>query len=190
MTDTARFGPVIADLLDRTRPMPLGPASPDAELAEAMQAVTIDRAFADRAIADRSMAEACLAGLWLRVNDLDASHRLSQGIDSPTGSYWHAIMHRREPDYANASYWFRRVGDHPVYGPLNERAAALTRAAGQPGAAAFMADQFDWDPVAFNETVRDVIDADDEATALAIDVQEAEWWLLFEHCFDGAVGGG
>ncbi len=32
-------------------------------------------------------------GLWLYVDDLERSHAISQGIESATGSYWHAIMH-------------------------------------------------------------------------------------------------
>lgn len=55
-----------------------------------------------------------LAGLWLYVDDLDRSHTISQDIHSPTGSYWHAIMHRREGDFWNSKYWFRKVGDHAV----------------------------------------------------------------------------
>ncbi len=56
----------------------------------------------------------CRAGLWLLAGDLEASHRISQSDDSPEGSFWHGIMHRRERDYSNAKYWFRRVGVHPV----------------------------------------------------------------------------
>lgn len=59
-----------------------------------------------------------LAGLWLYVDDLDRSHTISQDIHSPTGSYWHAIMHRREGDFWNSKYWFHKVGDHPVIGLL------------------------------------------------------------------------
>jgi hypothetical protein len=53
------------------------------------------------------------AGLFLYIDELDLSHRLSQDLDSPTGSYWHAIMHRREGDFSNSKYWLNRAGRHP-----------------------------------------------------------------------------
>ncbi len=58
------------------------------------------------------------SGLLLLWDFLDESHEISQtmeGKGSPrTADYWHGIMHRREPDAGNASYWFRRVGSHPA----------------------------------------------------------------------------
>ena len=71
------------------------------------------------------MGDAFQSGLLLWNDALDASHTISQGIESGTGSYWHSIMHRREPDYSNAKYWFRRVGVHPTFPALRERALAL-----------------------------------------------------------------
>ena len=53
-----------------------------------------------------------VAGLWLYVDDLPRSHAVSQGIDDPTGAYWHAIMHRREGDFGNSKYWLRHAGRH------------------------------------------------------------------------------
>src|SRR5688500_14191487 len=38
-------------------------------------------------------AVALLAGLWLWHDFLDESHTISQGLHTPTGSFWHAIMH-------------------------------------------------------------------------------------------------
>lgn len=62
------------------------------------------------------------AGLFL-LNDFFAeSHECAQSIEglgeNHSGDYWHAILHRREPDYGNAKYWFRHVGRHPVFAEL------------------------------------------------------------------------
>ena len=67
--------------------------------------------------------ELALAGLWLLAGGLERSHVMSQNQSSDSGSYWHGIMHRREGDYGNALYWFRRAGQHPVMGQLSEHIA-------------------------------------------------------------------
>ncbi len=61
-----------------------------------------------------ALQPALAAGLWLYVDELAASHRISQGIDDATGAFWHGIMHRREGDFSNSHYWFSRAGDHPA----------------------------------------------------------------------------
>ena len=71
------------------------------------------------------MANALVAGLFLLADDLERSHELSQDISTPTGSYWHGIMHRREPDYGNAKYWLHRVGNHPIYDDVAPAAREL-----------------------------------------------------------------
>jgi hypothetical protein len=62
----------------------------------------------------------------------DQAHDLVQDQTGIEGALVHAILHRREPDYWNAKYWFRRVGDHPMYRRLAVRAAGLAESpAGQ-----------------------------------------------------------
>ncbi len=63
----------------------------------------------------RSQASLCLAGFWLLAGDLERSHSFSQELPCRDGSFWHGIMHRREGDFGNSKYWFRKVGNHPVF---------------------------------------------------------------------------
>ncbi|MBL8064282.1 MAG: hypothetical protein JNM34_00335 [Chthonomonadaceae bacterium] len=61
-----------------------------------------------------------VAGVWLYVDDLEQSHLVSQSITSLTGSFWHAIMHRREGDFENALYWYRSARAHPVMDRISD----------------------------------------------------------------------
>ncbi|KAA5538558.1 hypothetical protein FYK55_27450 [Roseiconus nitratireducens] len=56
-----------------------------------------------------------LSGMWLVAGDIHQSHSISQDLPSKEGSFLHGIMHRREHDFGNSKYWFRRVGSHPVF---------------------------------------------------------------------------
>src|SRR4051794_17516100 len=107
----SRYPPAIAVLLREMTLAPLGPGTPDRSVKAKLEALD-DAAFGSR-IADPDMAAAFRAGLWLASNFLDESHAISQGLHTAEGSYWHGLMHRREPDFGNAKYWFRRVGTHP-----------------------------------------------------------------------------
>lgn len=121
---------------------------------------------------DSYSPEAALSGLYLYFGGYDESHSLSQEIASPEGSFWHGIMHRQEPDPANAGYWFRRVGEHPVFPALRDAAEAAGFSVREK-----------WDPfsfIDFCDRAGRKPGSREEKTAMA--VQLAEWQLLFDYC--------
>jgi hypothetical protein len=178
--DLRALGPAVAPLVTRPTECDLGPGTPRLELRDQLQRLTADSLFPGRPVADLDMARCCLSGLWLLHDFLDESHTISQEIDSPSGSYWHGIMHRREPDYGNAKYWFRRVGRHPVFEPLQEAARKLLDDRSSGAAAS-------WDPFRFVDLCEQA--ARDETLArLCRTLATQEWQLLFDYCYRRAVG--
>ena len=102
------------------------------------------------------------AGVWLYVDDLDRSHAISQGLHSPEGSFWHAIMHRREGDFSNSKYWLRQAGATPF-------------------------ELESYDP---REFVDQVAAAGGKNPADLLDTQRREWLAMFAHCAAKDVGSG
>lgn len=100
---------------------------------------------------DRRRAQLVLGSLLWWHDHLGAAHTLAQQIPDASGSYLHALMHRREPDYANAAYWFRRAGNHPVLTPLSAAARDLLQARGEPETTARLLPGGRWDNLAFLE---------------------------------------
>jgi hypothetical protein len=150
------------------RPMPLagGPCS-SARALELLRQTTAPKLFGGA-----FAAEAALAGLYVYFSCRDEAHTLAQTIETPEGSYWHAIVHRQEPDPSNSAYWFRRVGSHPIFPELRDRAAAAGLDVGPR-----------WDPFAFIEVCeRARRDPGSELEEKALQVQLAEWQLLFDFC--------
>jgi hypothetical protein len=173
--DDRRYGTAVADLLDGDRLPALGPGKPNEQRRPQLSALTAETLLAGRKVVDRDAARCCLAALWLWHDFLDESHRLSQEIDTLEGSYWHAIMHRREPDYGNAKYWFRRVGRHLIFEPLAAAAGEL-------------APSGHWDPFKFVDLCEAIARGRSHDEPLAREIARTEWRLLFHHCFRQATG--
>src|SRR5207245_5710219 len=81
------------------------------ELRQRLNAIQPEAMFAEEAIVSPRDAMAVLAGLHLWNDDLAECHPIAQGIETPTGSYWHGPVPRREPDYSTASPGFQAAGD-------------------------------------------------------------------------------
>jgi hypothetical protein len=100
----------------------MGPGKPTASVRQIQQDLRSDKKFTSLAAQSAMCFE---AGILLLCGHLDASHEISQTLEGkgnpPTADYWHALMHRREPDFGNAAWWFRRVGHHPAFDRLSEQ---------------------------------------------------------------------
>jgi hypothetical protein len=137
-------------------------------------------------------ATALQAGLLLVVDDLHGSHELSQNIEGEglhhAGDYWHAIMHRREPDYGNSKYWFRRVGSQPLFPKLAEIATAILKNCSVSEATDWLhkLTRHGWDAMAFVDLCEQCSRCED--SPLGIATRRIQWMemllLLDQTCRD------
>jgi hypothetical protein len=168
--EPSAYGPVFAPLLNVDRRRALDAGSPNNDCRPELESLTAVNAFAHTKIVDDDMAACCLSGIWLLHDFLDESHTISQSIETPSGSYWHAIMHRREGDFFNAKYWYRRVGQHPVSEWVGEQLGST------------------YDPFAFVDRCEAAVRSKGNDKEECRDVQQTEWELLFDYCYGQAIG--
>ncbi len=174
--EPSQYGPIFAELVQGNRLRSLDEGSPEEAVRSKLEALSIDEAFAPIKVTDREMARCCLAGVWLLHDFLDESHTVSQGVATPSGSFWHGIMHRREGDFSNAKYWFRKVGEHPVYGLLADGVREIGEATGG-----------EWDPLGFVDACQLAGSRSGSEMAACQRIQQLEWELLFDHCYNAAL---
>jgi len=160
----------LISLLESPRPADLGPGP----RAGVLSVAQIEAGIADIPVTARELVRA-LVLLW--HDHLDESHRVAQEIKNADGSFIHAIMHRREPDYSNAKYWWHRVGDHPAFPEIAARVDRLLKERGVGELAKQLLPGGKWDACAF-------VDACENASAedqpVLREIQRIETEVLLE----------
>ena len=177
----------ITDLLDTDLP-PLGPGTPKTGFEQRLNKTSPTTLLGSTVVSPEA-ADCCLAGMWLWNGFLERSHDLSQNIDTPEGSWWHGIMHRREPDPGNAAYWFRRVGDHPLFSTLGNSVQKHAKHMELPNEVQWLAQCTYWKPQQFIEACESAgRDTNEPVCHVLREVAAIEWHALFEHCQNLARG--
>ncbi|MDE0554843.1 MAG: hypothetical protein OXI24_11535 [Candidatus Poribacteria bacterium] len=192
------YTPAIAEVIEELEagnPLPrLVPKKAwSGELTDALESSSLDKLFEGQSLKNTTFGEAIKSGLLLWNDALDESHTISQGLMDQTGSYWHGIMHRREPDYPNAKYWFGRVGTHPIFPTLRERALELFNETPNPSEALAaigktIASQENWDAYQLIDWCEAAEgDSDSDVTRFLQQVQVEEIKLLLAYTYQNAV---
>jgi hypothetical protein len=181
-TDQPMLPPALASLLVDAGLPGLGPEERperrnrsvlDAQLDEALRVLRIE--------SPAQRLARCAVLLW--HDHLDAAHNIAQEIETPDGSWLHGIMHRREPDYWNAKYWFRRVGRHSAIAHLARHASKSLADLKTAQLAAKLIPGGTWDHLAFVNLCEQVANrpANDPARHAALTVQAVEIRTLLAH---------
>ncbi len=57
---------------------------------------------------------------WEAKGDWEKAHECAQADPGPLAAAVHAYLHRKEPDLANARYWYNRAGRPPATATLDQ----------------------------------------------------------------------
>lgn len=127
-----------------------------------------------KAIGKPAMFSLVRGGLFYALDAIDEAHRIFQDSPGDLGSYWHGMMHRREGDFDNARYWFRRAGTLPFFDALHSAASEFS---------ADMAKQENWDPYLFTGVCEQARHGEDEGLKELAKLQRVEFEGLFDYCW-------
>ena len=142
----------------------------------------LDEALAGQKVS-QPVADSLRAVVLLWHDHHEPAHALVQDGATADASYVHGILHRREPDYGNARYWFQRVREHPAFEKLAAEVGKLL--SGHPALRSQLLPNGTWDSFAFIDACEEAQGGGDEGEMLRR-VQEVEFRVLLEYlCGEG-----
>jgi len=171
----------VEQLLDTPEPPELGPGpregvQPEAALHRKLGGLLDGTDLSDE---KRELVRS-LVFLW--HDHLEPAHVIAQRIENPDGAFVHGIMHRREPDYGNAAYWFRRVGRHAAFPEIAKRAKLLIQAGEEEALGKELIRQGEWNAFGFIDACEQGSHrgVSDKRIRLLREVQSVETRVLLE----------
>ncbi len=117
---------------------PKGPL--DSDIARSLREADDGVLAGEKILADAAMFSLVKGGLFYALDALPEAHAIFQEANDDVAAYWHGMLHRREGDFDNARYWFRRAGVQPFFSEAHRAASARSDT---------MARQSNWDPYLF-----------------------------------------
>jgi len=156
------------DLLKKLRPTETSNVSKLLKIRAASEAELGD----GQPVTNPAMFALVRAGLIYACDALEESHVIVQATDGDESAYWHGMIHRREGDFENARYWFRRAGILPFFGELHHVASAVS---------SVVAAQSDWDPYLFTGLCERNKYGETETTGELQKLQRMEFEVVFDY---------
>jgi hypothetical protein len=132
-----------------------------------------------KAIKDPAQFTLVRGAILYALDELDAAHQIFQEDHSELGSYWHGMMHRREGDFDNARYWFRRAGRLTLFHAMH---------AASRGVSSTMSRQETWDPYLLTGECEQVRFGAHELTQECQRLLRVEFDVLLAYSWEKGVG--
>jgi hypothetical protein len=150
----------------------------DSELVRRVREVDLAAIAGHHEIADWKSFSLVRGGLFYLLDALAEAHTIFQEAKGDLGSYWHGMVHRREGDFDNARYWFRRAGELPIFTEIHRAAANHSE---------LMARQSNWDPYLFVGQCEQARFGDDGSLWELMALQRVEFDSLFDYSWRQSV---
>ena len=132
-----------------------------------------------------SRGQVALGLLMLWHDHWEEAHHIAQSDEGePDHDLLHAIVHRREQDFANSSYWFREAGQNNSFKLIGSRADKLLVESSNPSAPQLRAEVLPdshWSSQGFVTAIRaDAREKENPTTSLLRELQAEEIISFFE----------
>ena len=146
----------------------------DRDLVRSLCETGDDVLAGEKILADSAMFALVRGDLFYALDALPEAHAIFQEASDDDGAYWHGMLHRREGDFDNARYWFRRAGVMPFFAEMHRAAVAHSDT---------MSRQSNWDPYLFTGQCEQARFGADDLTAEMAALQRIEFDAIFDYCW-------